>query len=58
MHLEDLLSVLEQMRDSGGTVQVIIFEHDGMPAICDADEPGNIIAFAPDPEAEDDETLH
>lgn len=55
INLEDLLVVLEAMRENG-TTDIIFFEHgDSMlPAICDANEPDNIIAFQTfDPEVED-----
>jgi hypothetical protein len=51
--IEELISILEQMRDTGGTQQVILFDHEGTAALCDADEPDNIIAFAPDDADED-----
>lgn len=44
--LDDLLVVLEAMRDSAGTQDVIFFEYKGMPALCDADDQDNIVTFA------------
>lgn len=43
--LQDLIDVLVAMRDSGGTTQVVIFEHNGLPTLCDKDDPENIIQF-------------
>lgn len=42
--LQDILVVLDAMAENG-TQQVIFFEKDGLPAICDAEEPDNIIMF-------------
>ncbi len=43
--LEDLIQVLEAMRDTGGTTEVIFFSWKGMPALADALSPENIITF-------------
>lgn len=42
--LQDLLAVLQAM-DENGTTDIIVFDHNGIPAICDADEQDNIITF-------------
>lgn len=42
--LQDILVVLQAMEENG-TKQVIFFEKDGLPSICDAEEPDNIIMF-------------
>lgn len=43
--LDDLITVLEALRDSGGATEVIIFEYEGIPALVDADDPDNVITF-------------
>ncbi len=64
IELEELLAVLEAMRDSGGTTEIIIFEHNSLPAICDANEPDNIVTFRTDGEDDfaipplDDDAMH
>lgn len=60
INLEDILIVLEAMQNNG-TQDIIFFEHSGLPAIADADEPDNIITFQTfDPEAEtkDGDAIH
>lgn len=53
VNLDDILIVLEAMKENG-TQDVVFFEHEGMPAIADADEPENIVRFQTfDPELED-----
>lgn len=42
--IRDLLVVLEAMIENG-TSEIIFFEHGELPAIADADDPDNIIAF-------------
>lgn len=44
--LDDLLVVLEAMKDSGGTKEILFFEYQGYPAICDANDPESVITFA------------
>lgn len=60
--LDDLLVVLEAMKSTGDTTDIIFFEFNGMPAICDADDPDNIISFqsvsATGEVNEEDETVH
>jgi hypothetical protein len=60
--LDDLLVVLESMKETGGTQEITFFEYNGMPAICDSNDPDNIITFQSVNEAgevnEDDETVH
>ena len=58
--LDDILIVLDAMKDHG-TQDVIFFEHGGMPALCDADEPDNIITFQtfdPEDEPDEDDSIH
>lgn len=58
--LEDILIVLEAMQNNG-TVDVIFFEHGGLPALCDADEQDNIITFQtfdPEEETKDGDAIH
>lgn len=43
--LDDLLVVLEAMRETAGTQDILFFEFNGMPAICDAEDPDNIVTF-------------
>lgn len=45
INLQDLVDVLEAMRDSNGTTDVIFFEYNGMPALADKEEPDNVITF-------------
>jgi hypothetical protein len=60
--LDDLLVVLEAMKDSAGTKDIMFFEFNGMPAICDAEDPDNIITFQAVSETgevdTDEETIH
>lgn len=60
--LDDLLVVLEAMKETNNTKDIMFFEFNNMPAICDADEPDNVITFqsvTEDGEVnEDDETVH
>lgn len=60
--LDDLLVVLQAMKDTNDTRDIMFFEFNGMPAICDADDPDNIITFqsvSEDGEVnEDDEVIH
>lgn len=44
LSLEDLLSVLEAMA-MADVKDIIFLEYDGHPAICDADDPENLITF-------------
>lgn len=46
--IDDLIAVLEAMRDTGGTSEVIIFDYEGMPAFADAADTENIVTFASD----------
>jgi hypothetical protein len=57
LDIRDLLVVLEAMMESG-TTEIIIFDHEGAPAIVDADEPDNIIGFQIDEENEDGDPIH
>lgn len=60
IELEDLLIVLEAM-SSNGTKEIIIFDYEGVPAICDADSQEDVITFATTGSGEDsdmDEDLH
>lgn len=59
--IEDLMAVLEAMSENG-TKEIIFFEYNNMPAVCDADEPDNVISFQSVSEDgtvnEDDEVIH
>lgn len=58
--LQDILVVLQAMEENG-TQEVVFFEKDGLPAICDADEPDNIIMFQTfdsDSETKDGDAIH
>lgn len=54
--------VLEAMRDTSQTEEIIFFEYNGYPAIADANDPDNVITFQSVSEDgtvnEDDETIH
>lgn len=58
--ITDLIAVLETLKESGGTKEVIFFDHDGSPALADADDPENLILFqqAEDEDPETDEMVH
>lgn len=60
--LDDLILVLEAMRDSGGTKDLLIFELNGLPAIADFAEQDNVITFAAEGdfvgEMDDDTGMH
>ncbi len=58
--IDDLLMVLETMKETAGTTEVVIFEYEGRPAIADAVNPDEgIITFASEPtEGESDESFH
>lgn len=61
INLKDLITVLEAMQDSGGATEIILFEHEGYPALSDADNQENVITFqAYDEEAEtkDGDSIH
>ncbi len=45
VNLQDLIDILEAMRDSGGTTEIVLFERKGMLAICDREQPEDIITF-------------
>lgn len=55
--LDDLLVVLESMRDTAGTTEIIFFEYNGKPAICDADDRDNVISFATESDNEENEEI-
>lgn len=55
--LDDILIVLDAMK-SNGTQEVVFFEHEGLPAICDADEPDNIVSFQAFDEDEENGAVH
>jgi len=58
--LQDLLVVLQAM-DENGTEDIIFFEKNGVPALCDAEEPDNIITFQtfdPEQETKDGDQIH
>lgn len=56
--LEDILVVLEAMH-ANGTKDIIFFDHEGLPAIADADEPENMITFQTfDDEINDADAVH
>lgn len=60
INLDDILIVLDAMKENG-TEDVIFFEHGGLPAIADADEPDNIVTFQtfdPDLENKDGDPIH
>lgn len=61
LDIQDLLVVLESMID-GGTTEIVFFEHNSFPAIADAENPDNIIAFAPvedeEEEKDEDDQIH
>lgn len=44
INLLDVLAVLEAMKDSG-TQDILVFDHEGIPAIADANEPENMVTF-------------
>ena len=44
INLDDILIVLDAMK-ANGTEDVLIFEHEGIPALADAAEPDNMITF-------------
>lgn len=60
--LDDLLVVLEAMKETAGTKDILFFEFNGMPALCDAEDPDNIITFQSVSETgevnEEDEVIH
>ena len=60
--LDDLMVVLEAMRETAGTTDIMFFEFNGMPAICDVQDPDNIVTFQSVSETgevnEEDETIH
>lgn len=43
--IDDLITVLEAMKESAGTESVVIIEHEGLPALADANDMDNIIMF-------------
>jgi hypothetical protein len=59
--IDDLLTVLDAMKENG-TNEIIFFEHNNMPAICDSEDPDSIISFASVNEDgsvnEEDEVIH
>lgn len=58
--ITDLMVVLEAMVE-GGTTEIIFFEHGGLPAIADADEPDSCITFQtfdPTEETKDGDKVH
>lgn len=59
--IDDLLVVLDAMKDNG-TTDIIFFEFNSLPAICDKNEPDNIITFQSVNETgevdEDNEVVH
>lgn len=58
--LDDVLVVLEAMQ-ANGTKDIIVFDHEGVPALADADEPDNMItfqAFDSDDEFNEDGKIH
>jgi hypothetical protein len=59
--LPDLILVLELMQQENQTKEVVICEHEGAPAIYDADDPDQIVMFMETPEEliqDDDDVLH
>jgi hypothetical protein len=52
--VDQLMDLLTEMRETGGTETIYIFERDGLPAICDADDEDNYIIFS----TGDDDGLH
>ena len=59
--IDDILAVLEAMKENG-TVDIIMFELDGLPALTDADDPDSAITFRTVSESgevdEKDEIIH
>lgn len=58
--IRDLMVVLEAMLDQG-TIEIIFFEHNNLPAIADADDPDNIITFQTyddEVETKDGDSIH
>lgn len=51
--IQDLLTVLNAMVDSGGTTEIIFFEHNNLPAIRDANDEDSCITFETFDESED-----
>lgn len=59
INIDDLIQVLEVLRDNGGTKDVIFFEYNNLPAMADAAEPENIIMFqSVEGTAEDEDVIH
>lgn len=60
--IDDLLVVLEAMKETNNTTEVIIFEYEGYPAITDANDTENVITFRSVNEKgevdTDEETIH
>lgn len=53
--------VLEAMKTSNNTQEIILFDFNGMPAIADADDPDNVVCFEtfdPDRENDDGDKIH
>lgn len=58
--LEDLLIMLEALQDNGCN-DIVIFEHEGMPAIADINNPDDLITFRvseEDEETSETEKVH
>lgn len=58
--LQDILEVLLAM-EANGTQDLLIFDHEGIPALADADEPENRIQFQTfddTEEANDSDSIH
>lgn len=60
--LNDLLIVLEALRDDCGTTDLVVSERDGYLCLADANDEENIVSFRPEDEEvetnDDGENLH
>jgi len=60
--LNDLLIVLEALRDDCGTTNLLVSEQDGYLCLADENDPENIVSFRPENEEvetnDDGESLH
>lgn len=55
INLEQLIVYLTEMKENGA-VDIYIYEHNGLPALCDVEEEDNYIIFSTG--TEDDDGLH
>ena len=57
MHIDDLLEILEAMKDTG-TEGVVVCEYEGWPALIDMNNPEAVFVLKMDEETETNDTLH